>query len=399
MPRFNWKAAGITFLVAAIIASVSAVAGYLTLEPYFERKVMQASADYIEERMARQNALFDDVNAITYAADRSFRRRFESMEGRDVSAEFNRLFPVFGDGTRRSDPALFDGTTMADGDVVYGIGAFISDENVSPERQRMLVAAYHTVRQHGEAISGHFDNLNFVTPYNDLIIFAPNRDDRLEFYRREAPADFDFQSEDLSAIVSPANNPTGITRCTELSRLLYVRDGVALTTGCHYPVRVSGRHLGAFGITISMQNYLANAIVDAEENASNMIMTREGRLIAHEELLFQDVLTPEAVSAAELVARPGPIAEGIRAAGRPSGVFETNDGRYVAFARVETPGWYFVITRPVWLVHSRASQVAGMIFMFSFLGVFSQAIILALFRWMRRQNRVDVTSRGRLARA
>lgn len=397
MNQNKWRLAGITFFLAIFIASFSAIAGYLTLEPYFERQMMESSALHIEERANRQRALFANVQAIEYATVRSFSRRLAAMEGLDVSAEFNWLFPEFGDGTRRSRPELFDGYRAENGDYVHGVGAFISGVAVAPERQRRLIAAYHTVRQHGEANAGHFDNLNFVTSDNDLIIFAPHRDDRLNFYRREAPADFDFQSEDLAQIVSPANNTLGVTRCTRLSRLLYVREGVALTTGCHFPVRISGRHLGAFGITISMQNYLANAVIDAEENSSNMIMTRQGNLIAHQELLFHDVLTPDAVSRAEAVAQPAPIAEGIRHGGRETGVFQTSDGRIVSYARIETPGWYFVVTRPVWLVHARASQVAALIFLFTFFGVFTQAAILAVYRWQRRRARPQGQSRGHLA--
>jgi len=397
MNRIYWKSAGMTLLVAIFIASFAAIAGYMTLEPFFERKVMENSALHMEERANRQRALFSNVQAIEYATRQSFSRRLAAMEGLDVSTEFNWLFPEFGDGTRRSRPELFDGYRDEDGDYVYGVGAFIPDINVAPERQRRLIAAYHTVRQHGEANAGHFDNLNFITQDNDLIIFAPQREDRLTFYRRDAPADFGFQSEAFVRLVSPINNPTGVARCSPLSHLLYVRDGVALSTGCHFPIRASGRHLGAFGITISMQNYLANAIIDAEENSSNMIMTADGSLIAHQALLFEEVLTAEAVSAAEAVAQPRPISEGIRRTGRESGVFQTEDGRIVAFARLETPGWYFVITRPTWLVHARASEGAAMIFLFSFLGVFTQAIILAVSRWHRRRSRPPVRADGHLA--
>ena len=399
MNRMNWKSTGVTFLVAVGVASFAAIAGYLTLEPYFERKVMEASALHIEERANRQSALFADVRAIEYATGRGFANRLAAMEDADVSAEFNWLFPEFGDGTRRSRPELFDGYRTADGDYVYGVGAFIADVDVAPERQRQLIAAYHTVRQHGEANLGHFDNLNFVTPNNDLIIFAPGREDRLQFYRRDAPADFDLQSEELAQIVSPANNPMGVARCTQLSRLLYVRDGVALTTGCHFPVRASGHHLGAFGVTISMQNYLANAIVDAEPNSQNMILTREGSLVAHRDLLFQDVLTPEAVAVAGRSAGASALSEAIRRDGRATGVTETDDGRIVAFARIETPGWYFVITRPTWLIHSRASGVAAMIFVFSFFGVFTQAVVLSTYRWLKRRRRNAAAASGGLARA
>jgi len=400
MNRMNWKSVGMTLLVAVSVASVAAVTGYLTLEPYFERKVMESSALHIEERANRQRALFTDVQAIEFAAERSFTRRLAAMNGLDVSEEFNRLFPEFGDGTRRSLPALFEGQSQANGDYVYGIGAFIPDgADMSPDRQRLLLAAYHTVRQHGEAINPRIDNLYFFTQDNDLIIFGPQREDRLEFYRMNAPADFDFQTETLAQVVNPANNPMGVTACTPLSRLIYVADGAALTTGCHTPIRSSGRHIGAFGVTISMQNYLANAIVDSEPNSENMILTRNGDVIAHRDLLFLDVLTPEVVASVSDASHSAMLSDVIRRDGRQSGVTLTNDGRILAFARLETPGWNFVITRPAWIVHARASGVAAMIFLFSFLGVFTQAIVMAVYRWQKRQRRTLSNEKGQLANA
>lgn len=399
MPKINWKSAGFTFLVAIGISTLAAIAGYLMAQGHYSAELREDSAHHINERVARQNVLFDDVRAIQYAAERSFSRRYEAISDADVTAEFDRLFPDFGDGTRRSDPALFDGLTLENGDYVYGLGAFISDVDVPLERQRRLLAAFHTVRQHGEAINPRFDNLNFVTRHNDLIIFAPQREDRLEFYRMHAPADFDFQSERLSQIVEPQNNPTGQTACTSLSRLLYVTDGIALTTGCHTPIRSGGRHLGSFGITISMQNYLANAIVDAADNVENMIMTREGQLIAHQELLFEDALTPEAVSRAEAFAQTAPISRGILAQGRPSGVFETTDGRIISYGRISTPGWYFISARPTWVVHMKASQVALLIFVFSFLGVFLQSLVVYLVRLQKHWREQRATENEGLAPA
>jgi len=400
MNRINWKSVGMTLVVAVSVASVAAVTGYMTLEPYFERKVMETSALHIEERANRQRAIFDDVQAIEFAAERSFSRRVAAMDGRDVSQEFNQLFPEFGDGTRRSRPELFEGQGQANGDFVYGMGAFIPNgTEVSMDRQRLLLAAYHTVRQHGEAINPRIDNLYFFTEDNDLIIFGPQREDRLEFYRMTAPADFDFQTETLAQVVNPANNPMGVTACTPLSRLIYVADGAALTTGCHTPIRSGGHHIGAFGVTISMQNYLANAIIDSEPNSENMILTREGEVIAHRELLFLDVLTPESVAGATESSRANLLSEVIRRDGRQSGVTFTGDGRILAFARIETPGWYFVITRPAWLIHARASGVAAMIFLFSFLGVFTQAIILAAYRWQKRRGRSSSDVPGQLVGA
>lgn len=400
MKRKNWKASAVTFLVAVVISTAAAIGGYFVADRYFSQTILAESALMIEERSNRQRAVFDDVRAIEYAAERSFLRRLRGLADRDVSEEFDRLFPLQADGTRRSDDALFDGRSSENGDYVYGVGAFIADgETLSPERQRLLLAAYHTVRQHGEAINPRIDNLYFFTEYNDLIIFGPQREDRLEFYRRNAPADFDFQTATLAQVVSPENNPVGDTACTPLSRLIYVEDGSALTTGCHTPIRHGGHHLGAFGVTISMQNYLANAIVDAEPNTENMILSRDGDMIAHRDLLFLDVLTPEAVAAANRSARAGYLAEIIRLDGRANGVVTSNDGRIVAYARIDTPGWYFVTTRPTWLIHSRSSQIAGMIFIFSFFGVFLQNAVVVLYRWQKHWRARQASQGGDFARA
>jgi len=389
-----------TFLVAVFVASFAAVTAYVTLKPYFQQKIMDVSALHIEERANRQRTVFDDVRAIEFAAERSFTRRLAALDGVDISAEFDRLFPLYGDGTRRSAAALFEGHAEEDGDYTYGMGAFIPAlDELTIERQRLLIAAYHTVRQHGEAINPRIDNLYFFTRQNDLIIFGPQRDDRLEFYRMNAPADFDFQTEMLAQVVEPENNPTGVTACTTLSRLIYVNDGSALTTGCHTPIRTGGRHLGAFGVTISLQNYLANAIVDVEPNSENMILTRNGELIAHRDLLMLDELTPDAVASAGLSSNVNELGRAIRTDGRATGVTMTSDGRILAFARIDTPGWYFVITRPAWLIHYRASQVSALVFLFSFFGVFTQAIILAVLRWNKRRRRPSTGPVGQLANA
>ena len=41
-------------------------------------------------------------------------------------AAFDATFPLFGDGTRRSRPGLFDGETLPDGMMVRGIGAIFT---------------------------------------------------------------------------------------------------------------------------------------------------------------------------------------------------------------------------------------------------------------------------------
>ncbi|MEN0654061.1 MULTISPECIES: hypothetical protein [Hyphobacterium] len=388
------RAAGNVWMVlvfAIVASSAAAMVAYSVTAERQERLVVEEMTRDISERANRQRALFEDASRAHIAAQRTFLRRYGALQGQDVSADFNRLFPLQPDGTHRSRDDLFEGGAFAFGDDVRGMGAFIpAAAEMTNDRQRMILAAFQTVRQHGEALHTRFDNLYFFTPHNDLIIFGPERADRLEFYRREAPADFDFQDESLARVVAPQSNPLGATACTALRRLIYVTDGSALTTGCHTPVRVGGRHIGAFGITIAMGDYLATSVLDTVPHTENMILTRAGDLIAHRDLVGIDPLTPEAVAAAEASARSGEFAQRIRNDGRQNGAFRTSDGRIVGFARIDTPGWYFVSVQPDWLAHSRTSQLAFLVFLFTFLGVLAQSALVAAVVWWQAGQRQAV---------
>jgi len=375
-------------LFAVVASSAAAIIAYSANAERQHRLVVQEMTLDISERANRQRDLFEDVERAHLAAQRTFLRRYNALRGQDVTAAFDRLFPRQLDGTHRSRDDLFEGGQLASGDDVYGMGAFIPDAaGMTADRQRMILAAFQTVRQHGEALHPIVDNLYFFTTYNDLIMFGPDRADRLQFYRRDAPADFDFQDESLAQVVGLQSNPRGVTACTALRRLIYVTDGTALTTGCHTPIRVNGRHVGAFGVTIAMRDYLATSVQDTEPHTENMILTRDGDLIAHRDLAGVDPLTPAAVASAEASARSGAFAQRIRDDGRPSGAFRTSDGRIVGFARIDTPGWFFVSVQPDWLAHSRTSQLAFLVFVCTFLGILAQSALVAGVMWWKVKPR------------
>lgn len=375
-------------LFAIVASSAAAIIAYSANAERQHRLVVEEMTRDITERANRQRALFEDVGQAQMAAQRTFLRRYNALQGQDVTVTFDRLFPRQPDGTRRSRDDLFEGGALGAGDDVYGVGAFIPDAaGMTADRQRMILAAFQTVRQHGEALHPTVDNFYFFTPHNDLIMFGPDRADRLQFYRREAPADFNFQDESLAQVVGLQTNPRGVTACTALRRLIYVTDGTALTTGCHTPIRVSGRHIGAFGVTIAMGDYLATSVQDSEPHTENMILTRDGDLIAHRDLLGVDPLTPDAVAAAQTSARSGEFAQRIRNDGRQSGAFRTSDGRIVGFARIDTPGWFFVSVQPDWLAHSRTSQLAFLVFLCTFLGILAQSALVAAVVWWQSGGR------------
>lgn len=312
----------------------------------------------IAERAQTQSRLFDEVRIDHEAADSVLMQRFAALEGMDVDAVFDRLYPLRADGTRRSAPEYFDGYRTSGGAFVEGMGAYIRNgQGLSEEEKRLLIAAFQTVHEFGAGMRGRLDNFYFFTPNNSLVMYAPLREDRLEFYRETAPADWDFQSLEFAELMSLEQNSAGQTRCTGLENVVYQRGGPAVSSACGTPVRSRGVHLGAFGNSIYLHNWLTRSVVEAPEGTRSFVMTDEGDVIAHESLLTLDVLTEEAISAANSDVESAFLLAAIERDGREHGAL-VREGAIVSFARVEAPGWYYVNVRPATALMARAFTVA-----------------------------------------
>lgn len=319
--------------------------------------------EYAGERALVENQLFEDAARVQIQAGEALVRRMQALTQAEVDRSFEEAFLLRADGTRRSPPQDFEGRKSATGEPVFGMGAFISrGEHLSAEERRLLVSAWQVVGRFGEAQLGFNDNFYFFTPDNRLVMFAPARADRLSFYRETAPADFSFANEDLVQVTLPSVNPERRTRCTGLRRLLYVQTGAALTTGCHTPVDIDGRHVGAFGTTLQMGARLLNSVREGPSGGVNLIVDAQGGLVA-----FPGSTTPGAASPAE-VARYEKQYELagllglVTAEERASGVVHSPNGRaYVAFGRIPATDWYLLSVVPTATITAAAARSASWI--------------------------------------
>ena len=158
------------------------------------------------------------------------------------------MFPLRPDGTRRSAAELFDGRIdPEDGDFIYGVGAFLArGRELTNDDKRLFLAALRVVAETGAAGHSRLDNFYFLTPGDRLVMFAPDRKDRLSYYRETAPASLTFSREEMGRIVLPENDPTGATRCTGLQKII-VRPDRAQIDRLHDPDLSAGtlrRRLG-----------------------------------------------------------------------------------------------------------------------------------------------------------
>ena len=315
-------------------------------------------------------------------------------------AAFDATFPLFGDGTRRSRPGLFDGETLPDGMMVRGIGAiFTQADAITPEQQRALMTAYDTIRLLGEGALPELKSLYFYTPQNSLIMFAPGRPDRLKFYRHDAPATFDFQAEEFQRNMLPENNPGRIMRCTSLQRILYDQFHKTWTTGCMTPVDYRGQHIGSWGVSLLLDDLIASTSFAELPGAKVIIMSNEGRLIYHPDFTHQsDFRTGNYL---DLTMTTDPSLKALwefvrthRAEPQFAGFVAPMRG-YAALKRIPTPGWYVVTFYPQAVVADLSMRTARSVLLVGLLCMLVQGVLVFLF--LRRQLGVPVAALTRRA--
>ena len=362
-------------VIAGLVATVVAVSAHGVMDQSLRTARAETLQSYIRVRADREQNLFDEARSFVNAAEQAFRRRLDQISPEQVEAEFDRFFPEHGDGTRRSVDALFDGTLLASGDYVFGLGAFLADsEAMTLEEKRRYMASFHAVRAVGEAHLGEFSSLYYFTPDRRVLIFAPEREDRLMFYRREAPADFQLQADEDPRLFSEVTNPNAEMQCTRLSRFVYNDSGERAATACRRPVRDGDTLLGAFGTSIMMNDYLAGTLENPPAGGLNMMFDRDGSVIAR---------GSTSLSGDRTHVSPTAIMDLLADDPRPRGIVETPDRMHlIAFSRVAGPDWYFVSLVPLADLEASAQHQAAKLFILAFLVTLAGAALRGgIRRW------------------
>lgn len=327
-------------VIAAALAAVAATCVQGILGDALHAARAETLQTYIRMRGDREQAVFDRAETFILAAETAFERRLETLGDDEVEAEFDRFFPPHGDGTRRSAPDLFDGADLGGGDHTYGVGAFLGDgEAMTLEEKRRYLAGLHVVRTVGEAWLQQFSSLYYFTPDRRMVMFAPDREDRLEFYRFEAPADFPLQADEDPRLFSRETNPDGVMQCTQLSRFVYRDAGERSATACRKPVLDGDVLLGAFGTSMMMNDHLARALEEPPAGGVNLMLGRDHQVIARGRPAEQDD---------DVRVDPAALVDYLADDPRPRGIVRAEAlGQMIAFSRVAGPDWYFVSVVPL----------------------------------------------------
>lgn len=364
-------------ILSIAVTGVATAAAFVFVRRSAERAQTRHLAEYVGERVKTEDRLFSDLVKVHDAAAEALTRRLAMGHDPEIHAQFERLFPEQGDGTRRSIPGLFDGARIGNR-YVYGVGGYLPEaDDMSLAEQALFVAATDVVAATGEAEIRHYDNFYYFTPRTRLVMFGPNRPDKLMYYRRNAPPTLSIAHEEMTLLTLPENNPDRVMKCTKLRRLISDPSGRGLNAACMTPFYYKGQFMGAFGTSLSLDSYLLRAVADALPGGRNLIVGEDGELVAAQGLARNGVVDVGVLRKFESDNDLKALVAHIRAQKRDVGtVLSPRGDRLVAYGRLVEPGWWFLMSFPSGDIVWSSLKTASWVLLFGFMGVAVQVLMM-----------------------
>ena len=367
-------------LMSLIMTVLGTFGAFVVFERELSNRQIGYLTDYVRERSSNVDRQFSNLSTLHKAAGEELQRRMDRLSDAEVARLADEWFPMQADGTRRSRDKYFDGTQQ-DGDYTYGLAAFLtSPKTASRDEMRALVAAFRLVSDFGQAARRDYDTLYFFSPSPArLVMYGPDRPDRLMYYRHDAPASFDISKEEMAQVTLPQFDPSRATRCTNLQRLVQDTVGRRLSTACLTPAYVNGRYVGSFGSSMELTHFFLNALKNTPSGASPMIVTSKGELIAYPGFTDQTRSPEKTLAQYEKKFALTDIVARAEKTGRENGVVESRDGsQIVAFGRLNGPNWYLLLTYPKANVAASALKSASWVLLIGGIASAIQALAVVL---------------------
>jgi len=277
------------------------------------------------------------------------------------STDFSNYYFRPGDGTIRLRPE-YHVATPEGGDARIGrtgVSGFMSRErpNLTPELQRRLILTYETVAMFGPGASADFTNVHASLPENALVIYWPE-----VAWGLDAASDLNMTEGSVLRSTLQAYNPT---REPVWTGLYYDATASNWTITFQKPVDWQGRHLFTPSLDVSLNDLIANVVDGAPDGTYDMILSRDGKLVAYPKGLHG---LPEDAGQINVAQTGNPALSSVYRrlqqrdpdfADQANVEFDPALDAYVASTRIAGPGWWLVTVHPKAQVEARALRSAG----------------------------------------
>ena len=339
-----------------------------------ESLLEETELELLEESAKDLQLGFDEIPRAHAVAEASLTHWRNTLSDADVEERFKAAFEKKPDGTWRSRTALFEGGVSVLGQTT-GIGAFVAPGLIDKPAKRDLVAVLSAMITVAPGQQHQLESLWFVTPRGDLVIFAPDRADRLDYYRRQAPADTDFRMLPFVKAAMPADNPEGRTRCTGLNRAVFDPSGETQITSCQTPSAGVKTGVGVWGTSLLMNQRLAQIVTAKTPTRIVALAASDGSLVAGPGFARNEGVAAETVTAVSTKLHWPVIQRGLREYNR-AGIVDIATLPWLAvYRRIEGPDFFLVHLRDRKAIAAQLSADIPLLILISLLLLFGQVLL------------------------
>jgi hypothetical protein len=268
-------------------------------------------------------------------------------------------------------PNLFDGKRQA--------GVFIDKPVlINDDIRRRVVTSYDLINAYGPPWHNRFPDLYLNMPENIAVIYWPD----YATWAQDAPAGFDLSKEEYVWVGDEKHNPARETVWSGAQI-----DGVAKIwiLSCVTPIYVNDKIIGTLGQDVLLSDLFKRTIEKHVEGGYNLIFRKDGRLIAHPNLMEE---IQQRKGAFNILESGDPqlkrIFEAVKSKAADQVIIDNpQDTDYLAVTTLQGPDWYFVTVLPKSLLAKEALALARFTL---FLGIGSLLIVVAIVFWVLRQR-------------
>ncbi|MEF3695782.1 GGDEF domain-containing protein [Desulfolutivibrio sp.] len=388
----------VLFLGTIIVGSATIICYFLVYNMSSE-KTFSYLRQYMLERRQQENRTFLDA----YAHLEFFRDEFLKLYLSDIEFsddEFWNMYEVDKDGATRMKKEFFDVGFDPRLGRTWGVTSFIGNNQsvASREFKRRLLLSYILVNRYGPAWLPT-GILHVTYPENALVIFSP--DDPWGLRARP-----DLPMNELGTIKATlqSENPDRKPVWTGL----YFDETVGKwTITFEMPVDYQERHLINPSLDVSLESIMNRLDSGHPEGAYNLILSKNGYLIAHpgdlrNELKLKGQLSLEKIGDPGLTRMHQEITAHAELSTQDVAIIEdAGGGNYLFVAPLTGPEWWFVMVLPKAIIAREAHKTSQIVLFlgFSLFVLYYVAVHLIIrgqvkLPLQRLQNAVSLVARG-----
>jgi PAS domain S-box-containing protein len=343
----------------AIVVAIATAISYFHVSMSLQTQTLEQLEDYIVQRGLRESTLFQLAEANLRTFTRDYTQRLAAMREVDPQPRFSELFIRQADGSLRLREDLFEN---------YDITGVIGKQTpLTPDLRRRLVLGFEMLMQYGPAWRNRFVNLYLTTPEHAILMFWPGKPWGLKAHSWEIIDKFTTHGS-VDEVFAIDDESQDKQRESTWSNPYYDDALNDWVLSASEPLKVDGQFLISIGHDMLLRELIERTINTGLEGTYNLIFRKDGRLIAHPR--FMDAIQAQSGELSILETKDANLLHIYQQIMRRldnSGIVDNRlDDEYLAFTRLQGPGWYLVTVYPKAIIAARAFNTARLIL---FLGV------------------------------